>query len=93
MHLLRLANLEIRVCLMTVEGKQFVRDGPRFSKKQSKQGFRQPFGQQGFGGPFGGSDRGTTSASSSPSGIPSSSFLLRLKLRYLASQSMETLVR
>lgn len=54
---------------MTVEGKQFVRDGPRFSKKQSKQGFRQPFGQQGFGGPFGGSDRGTTSASSSPSGI------------------------
>jgi len=53
-----------------LEGKQFVRDGPRFSKKQSKQGFRQPFGQQGFGGPFGGSDRGTTSASSSPSDPP-----------------------
>ncbi|KAG0602977.1 hypothetical protein M758_10G055700 [Ceratodon purpureus] len=52
-----------------LEGKQFVRDGPRFSKKQSK-GFRQPFGQPGFGGPFGGSGQRQTSGPSSPSDSP-----------------------
>ena len=62
---------------MTVEGKQFVRDGPRFSKKQSK-GFRQPFGQPGFGGPFGGSGQRQTSGPSSPSGV--FSYLLRSSL-------------
>lgn len=39
-------RFDVVACFATVEGKQFVREGPRFATKQSK-GFRPPFG--GFG--------------------------------------------
>lgn len=51
-----------------MEGKQFVRDGPRFYGKAK--GFREPSGQPGFGGAFGGSGQRKTSASDPSSGIP-----------------------
>ncbi|XP_024376747.1 uncharacterized protein [Physcomitrium patens] len=50
-----------------LEGKQFVRDGPRFYGKAK--GFREPSGQPGFGGAFGGSGQRKTSASDPSSDI------------------------